>query len=331
MRSFADGNTLIGNPQATGLRISDSLFGLVSLGTDSAPDVVAIREQIEMLVAEMLEPLEAARSLRDMVATNPRASVLAIVEIISTECAGDIQELLTRQLMASGLLLDLICGGSFSSLEHAIAVARLVARVEPMLNVTLLKAVWTDRELLANRIAVLRVLSVAEGLDALSRTLPLLVQMARSSGDPFIRSKATLLAAKAQADGRLVIEQLKDAAPRVRANAVEALWGQRTKAAIQVFEATAVKSEEHHRVIVNALVGLYLAGRQDEAILRLKTLFWSGSSAVQTASAWAMGYLRDPCFLEDLAQLSDDTNLALARMAALARFNIETAGGNDNQ
>ena len=52
MRSFADGN---GNAQATGLGISDSLFGNSSLGTDSAPDVVAIRKQIEMLVAEMLE------------------------------------------------------------------------------------------------------------------------------------------------------------------------------------------------------------------------------------------------------------------------------------
>lgn len=322
MHSSADTSNLTGRARANGLTSSDSLFGNAALGTDSSPDVVAIKEQIQMLLAEKLAPVELGGRLRDMVTSNPRASVLAIVEILSTECVRDAQDLLARQLMASGLLLDLICGGAFSSLENAVKVTRLVAHAEPMLNVVLLKSVWTDRELLANRIAVLRVLSVAERLEALSRALPLLVQMARSSGDHFIRSKATLLAAKAQADGRLVIEQLKDQSPRVRANAVEALWGQRTKAAIQVFEAAAAKAGEHHRVAVNALVGLYLAGRQDEAIRLLKKLSLAHSSGMQTAAAWAMGYLQDPCFLEDLAQPSDSTDSSLARMAALAKLNI---------
>lgn len=253
------------------------------------------------------------------------AGALAMVEILGQEDGENedrdpiLEDALTRRLAELRVFPQLVFTGAFVSARQAVRVGRHLARIEPMLNILLLKATWEDRKLQTNRLAVLRVLTVVSGLEAVSRALPLLIQIARSSNDSFIRAKATLLAAQAQADGRLVREQLKDVNPRVRANAVQALWASKHPSAVRVFEEIVQQGSEHHRVLVNAVVGLYMADRQATAVAELKSLAQLESPSLQAAVAWAMGFLGDAAFGSTLASLATSSHAGVASAAARAR------------
>lgn len=284
-------------------------------------DLSAVRDEIggECSVHSLL------LALRDRSWAGSAAGALAVVEILGREDSEEerrdpmLEGALTRRLAELGVFPQLVYTGAFTSTHQAVRVGRHLARIDPMLNISLLKAIWSDRKLQTNRLAVLRVLTVVSGLEAVSRALPLLIQIARSSNDSFIRAKATLLAAQAQADGRLVREQLKDGNPRVRANAVEALWGAKHPSAVRIFEEIVRQGTDHHRVLVNAVVGLYLADHQAVAVAKLKSLAQAESPAHQAAVAWAMGFLEDTVFDSTLASLATSSHSGVAKAATRAR------------
>ena len=275
------------------LRPSTQLFGIAIESAGDGYEVTETHEQICRLM-ERYDPasrFDLQATLSSLLQQRPDACVMAIIKFIDQdrEARSPAGDFLAGELMTRGLLNHLIFEGAFQDLEQAVRVAGRVASITPTLNVDLLRTVWSGG-LSTKRLAALRVLTVVENLDSLSRTLPMLVQMARSC-DNIVRSKATLLASRAQADGRMVTEQLKDPDPRVRANALEALWGIRKSGAVQSFRLAADNPDEHQRVVVNAIVGLYLAGFQDEAMKRLRHLEAGPCPRLQAGSAWAMGYL----------------------------------------
>ncbi len=275
------------------LRPSTQLFGVPIESAGNGHEVTETHEQICGLM-EHYDPAsrsELQATLSNLLQERPDACVMAIIKFIDQdrEPSSPAGEFLARELLTRGLLSHLICEGAFQDLEQAVRVAGRVASITPTLNVDLLRTVWSSG-LSSKRPAALRVLSVVENLDSLSRTLPMLVQMVRAS-DNVVRSKAALLASRAQADGRMVREQLKDPDPRVRANALEALWGISKSGAVQSFRLAANSPDEHHRVVVNAIMGLYLAGFQDEAMTRLRQLAAGPCPRLHAASEWALGYL----------------------------------------
>jgi HEAT repeat protein len=84
----------------------------------------------------------------------------------------------------------------------------------------------------------------------------------------------------------LVERQLRSPDPRVRANAVESLWTVATPASRGLLEYAT--QDVHHRVALNALVGLFMQGDAN-ALERMKVHASQGTPAFRIAAAWALG------------------------------------------
>lgn len=141
------------------------------------------------------------------------------------------------------------------------------------------------------------------------------------SGDRRLRSRLALswgclvrLAAGGEA-------WLEDGDSRVRANAVESLWGGSDEQAAAIF--TRKLDDPHQRVAANAAVGLYLAGRS-ESVTALWKMSKHDDPAFRTAAAWAMGRTGDARFLPLLAEMrkSKAAPVSLLRNVVLARERI---------
>jgi hypothetical protein len=88
--------------------------------------------------------------------------------------------------------------------------------------------------------------------------------------------------------------------PRVRANAIEALWGMDSDQACAVMREAA--DDPNNRVAGNALVGLYRAG-ETLAIPRILQLACHPKAEFRTTAAWIMEQSGSPRFLPALAHM----------------------------
>ncbi len=145
-----------------------------------------------------------------------------------------------------------------------------------------------------------------------------------ASGDVRLRSSLALAwgrLAKLAGEGAVWLE---DEDPRVRANAVESLWGRCDSQAVQIF--TEKLDDPHHRVAANAAVGLYLAGRT-ESFLALWNMARHADSSRRAAAVWAIGRTGDARFLPLLGELRrmKAAPVSLLRNIVLARERIRQA------
>lgn len=136
-------------------------------------------------------------------------------------------------------------------------------------------------------------------------------------GDPRIRSRMSMLAGRIARLWEQFGDLLSDPDPRVRANAVESLWGIQSPMAERIFESAL--ADPHHRVRANALVGQYLLGEQ-ECLPKLLSLSRDPDAMVRAAAAWAMGRTGDARFEPQLQEMrrSADRNPMVIRNALLS-------------
>ena len=106
---------------------------------------------------------------------------------------------------------------------------------------------------------------------------------------------------------------------RIRANAVESLWGRHDPEARALLRQSA--EDPIGRVMVNALLGLYWAGEK-EASARLIGLAISDDPARRASAAWAMGQTADEAFGPTLAQLCEDSAEAVRQAAVKSRVRL---------
>lgn len=98
---------------------------------------------------------------------------------------------------------------------------------------------------------------------------------------------------------RLLDALLRDEDPRVRANAVEALWVDPPREYLPILRA--LSRDLAHRVAANALVGLLLAG-EEEALNALVGMVEQNQGVARLAAIWAMGRTGDLRFHAFLKQ-----------------------------
>jgi hypothetical protein len=151
-----------------------------------------------------------------------------------------------------------------------------------------------------------------------SRLMPFQVQLMRQD-DPFVRSKAAQYLAELTNNSAWFYSQLKDPDPRVRANAVEALWRSDMPDAEYVFREAL--QDSHHRVATTALVGLWLLGHQDESAERLIATSEVSNAATRAAAAWAMGAIGNRRFFDNLVRLTKDES-SLVRPRAFQALRV---------
>ena len=195
----------------------------------------------------------------------------------------------------SSNLKSMLFTADLLSLDEAARLVRLSSKNDASFQVHLLASVKGEIDksgsTIPNRefIRLLEILAKSVDLERLGGMLASLCE----HPDDRLRSKVALLSGSLVRHLPKRMDLLKDIDPRVRANAVESLWGRRDAESIQILKDASV--DAHHRIAANGLLGLYLAGEvcSIRGILKLSR---DADLSRQLAGIWVLGQTKDPRF-----------------------------------
>ena len=184
--------------------------------------------------------------------------------------------------------------------EQVTRVARAAIRVDSMADVKMARRLADELETGNGSVSIpdaVRLLEILNEVSTGARLLPAMVRIYRHP-DPYLRSKTVLFVGRANRSGRWASDRQSDTDPRIRANAIEGLWGVETSAAREMLQAAA--QDSNNRVAGNALLGLYQLG-ETTSIVAVLQMAQHGSAVFRSTAAWMMGQTGDPRFKEALA------------------------------
>ena len=168
---------------------------------------------------------------------------------------------------------------------------------------------------------VMRALELIERLDQ-SGAAAQWIRRQTGHSDVNIRSKAVKILAKLHANLSVIEKQLDSADARVRANALEGMWGGNSARHRQLLDRAA--RDPDHRVATNGLYGLYLA-HAPGITERMARVAQSPSPQERAAVAWAMGRTGDSKFADELNRLAADPEACVRDSAVRALAGLREA------
>jgi hypothetical protein len=232
----------------------------------------------------------------------------------------------TRYLVAllnsHGHLLALLRDLDRMDHEAAIATARLAHKLDPGFERMLARLLLEAQRGLRNEYEPGFLLNLLESASGGLGILPSLGQL-RNSEDPRVRSSMALMLGKSSRAQDWFRVLRGDPDPRVRANAIESLWGQQGPFAAACFESGA--QDSHQRVVANSWLGLYLQGDAG-AVAGLAAMARHEDPQFRIAGSWAMGRSQDPRFLPLLRDMRQAPDLDKAAAQTLDRQAIQAIG-----
>ena len=266
-----------------------------------------------------------------MMETDREAFFDCALRILKTEGDSRGSHYLVTLLVAYDLLLPAICDPSLTK-EEALALGKSALRIDSMIDVSLAKALADSAADPDGRMAVRDAARLMEVLSKMSdgtRILPSLMRMLRHP-NPYVRSKAVKMIGLGSRSVRWVQNRLSESDPRVRANAIEALWGLDTDDARALL--LGATRDGNNRVAGNALAALYRVG-ETSVIPEIIKMAAHESALFRSTAAWAMGESGDPRFSETLAGLMRDSSSAVRTRAlsALGRIKAAVAASREEQ
>jgi len=116
--------------------------------------------------------------------------------------------------------------------------------------------------------------------------------------------------------------RLGESDPRVRANAIESLWGVDSPEARTLLNFAA--NDANNRVVGNALLGLYHLG-ESSVLADVVRLAGHESALFRSSAAWVMGEAGDPRFTEALRPMISDPDAKVRKRAFAALAQIKAA------
>jgi hypothetical protein len=279
------------------------------------------REASEVTTADYpRQPAVASPDTRARVATEPAQQLAEALSALRVDSNSDECNAILTGIASDPLALVHLSDPGRFSVSDAVILAQRLQSIDPMCEVKLLRLLTPGAA--AHHVAdpwqASRVLEIVARITDGKRTLPLLSNLARHP-DSRVRSKAILLIGRINGSLRWVQQQIEDRDPRVRANAVESLWGMQGNDAQRVF-LTAVR-DPAHRVAANGAVGLYKCG--DLSCVRLlEAMARHEDPKFQAAAIWAMGCTEDPRFQPVLVRTAEQVTGALRQNALRAMVRI---------
>ncbi len=267
-----------------------------------SPDTVPREGVAQALAFEPAsDPARFAVFFRRLRRVYPEETLEAIVAKL---LAGSLDPFTTEALewvAATGKYLPYLLDRDKLSREEALSIARQLRETDPkfLLNFTTL---IEKQDQASNPTLMASALVLLEELGAFDSLFWWLYRLT-SHPDQRVRSKAAKAICEARPKTDLIKRQLQSPDARVRANAIEALWPVRTPAAQKIFRS--VLADSSHRVVMNALVGLYISG-DDQAIDKILEFARHPSPLFQSASAWALGCIGDTRGVAVLEVLAND-------------------------
>lgn len=247
------------------------------------------------------------RDMRRRLEKDPQGFLRAACRILKANSRGPGAEYLMELLWSNSVLAASLIDPHLLPLSSAISFAKRWAEFDPMLDIKLLHMGFPTDGGAVNSIDIVharRVLALVNEMPARRHILFPLVSLLRSP-DPQVRSKAATLYGRTSRNAEWVRNRLAEPDPRVRANAVESLWGERSDAAHSVFKEA--PRDRHHRVAANAWIGLDQAGSRD-VVASLKRMGGAEDPLARAAAAFAMGRTGHVEFKPVLEQMLKDAS-----------------------
>ena len=262
------------------------------------------------------------RLINELLSASPELFRDAAVQVLKTADDSRAVQCLIGVLVAHGLLLPVLCHPALSR-EQVLVVARIAQRVDGTAESAIAKGLADS--VISNDPGVRpkdagRLLEVLSEISDGSRILPSLMRLLRHP-DPHLRSKAVKMIGCGTRNAKWVQGRLAETDPRVRANAIESLWGVDTPEARQLLQSSVHDGD--NRVAGNALVALHRIG-DSGVIADFFRLAAHDSQRFRVTAAWAMGEAADPRFSETLARMLRDGHppVRTRALASLGRIKV---------
>ena len=239
-----------------------------------------------------------------------RACLRYFAEHSSQDVADEAARIMLLWVAYTPNYVPLLIDPSFLSLNEAEQVARILRDGDPTFFVKL-QGLAQDANLPYPHF--LRAMALVETI-ANARITASWLRSFLEHPQSRISSKAAKTLCESIPNFPTVERLLKSKDARVRANAIEALWTCDAEAAVWIFKQAL--SDPSHRVVVNALVGLYRRNVEG-ALDKLIALTSDTSAMVRCAAAWGLGEIGDPGGIPALAKLATEDRAKAVRFRAL--------------
>lgn len=274
-------------------------------------------------------PMVCSRSLRSLYDSDRRGFFAGVLPLLRRgEDSPGFGYLLTF-LFSQGILLKPLCDPRVFTLDEATGIARRMSQVDSQFDVRLLRTVLQkngntappELERITSTEAGLRMLDLMSVVSDGTKVLGVMTRLL-SHPDPRVRSKAALLVGRSNKNHKWVRERMGESDARVRANAVESLWGADNAGSRGVYWSAL--GDQDSRVVANAVLALYRLG--DPGSIRLiQQLVAHPETDFRMSGVWVMGETGDPRFLPILTRLIGDSVAELRGNAFRAMARLKKA------
>ena len=255
-------------------------------------------------------PVSSGKAMRQLLESDRDRFVLSSLPFLRAVQQTQAFNYLLTLLLMHDLILERLTDPDLFSFDEAVDVTRAMLKIEPLLDIKMVRTLLDTRDLSsreelekkADTERGLRLLEIMAAISDGARILPVMAQLLRHPNSK-VRSKAALLVGRSNKNYQWVEQRQAEADPRVRANALESLWGVDSEGAHQVFWAAA--DDTDNRVAGNAIYGLYQLG-EPGSIRLILGLLEHPQEDFRATGVWIMGETGDPRFLPALANLMGD-------------------------
>jgi hypothetical protein len=250
------------------------------------------------------DPAGATHALRGLISEDPREFAQASAALLSEREKPGFQVLIEVLARSAGAVQQL-CDPNLLDKKSSVALAQRFAAIDPALDsklVQLLPGRGVEDSDPAKIHAAERILELLDAISVSNRVVPMLAQMVQHP-NARLRAKVSLLIARWTRNIRAAEDRLDESDSRLRANAVESLWGDKTGRTASLLWRAA--KDVDNRVVGNALFGLYELKDQN-AVAHILDMAGHEKPRFRATAAWTMGQTGDPQFLSVLEKLTHD-------------------------
>jgi hypothetical protein len=262
------------------------------------------------------------RIIRELLDNDRQLFYASAIEILKGATDSRGVQYLVALLVANNMLLEALCDPALNR-EQAVALGRAAVRVDPMADAGLARGL-ADSETGQGSVVVHDAPRLMEILCEVGDPARMMASMLRllRHPNPYLRSKAVKVVGRGSKSAKWVRQRMNEPDPRIRANAIEALWSVDTDEA-RILLQFAV-ADGNNRVAANALLGLYYLG-ESSVLADLVKMANHESGLFRASAAWAMGETGDSRFSEQLRRMLSETDQTVRKRAFAAIGRVKTA------
>jgi hypothetical protein len=275
------------------------------------------------------DPTKYGGLIRKLLRADRQAFYSDAIGLLRTRDESPGVQFLISLLVADELLLRALAEPTLAR-EQALALAQMAAQAGVMVDVVLAEYLAECALSLGDGACppdIQRLMDILSEVSDGPRVIPCLTRLARRT-NPYLQSKAVLIIGRVNRNVKWVLDRLTEPDPRVRANAIEALWGIDTKEVRQLLRSAG--RDANNRVVGNALMALYQLG-DGWVVPQVLKMASHESRRFRATAAWIMGKSGDPRFTRKLARMLGEEHLGVRTRAFAAIGQIRAATAQARQ